>query len=642
MARSASCPVLPSPRTWFLVAVLAIVSLVTSRPTTPPQDSFSTACLPLPTDSLARHCITAGEDNALSALSNLVATPAFAIDQQSVSTNISVSSALQVATGSLQQMGRKAKTTIAALTTLILYVSINSLARTVNPDAWIWCEEDKEESSWLATSKSWFDRKACRWLGVCGASHFYVAQGFYGAEDPNRWSKPLDDQIAEKPWLKFWASGVDNNNQTVRDANERAHREIPDYVFEYAPLVHLYSGEQFWPGDIAEHLYHTTPTLNYTPIQAQWDHPTLKDLNDLNQWEGGRHVFLTSDDDPTSRPPWLEGQQNIPQGPGGDTGDEAGDRMSEQLSEPTWEEYDKYPKGAASEHDDDAEWDDLRRRTARGRARIEQEQLRRESKAAHRRLKQELKKRYGGHPPIQDQLREAHPQSPGGRSEAPAVLLVMDKGDGVVDAFWFYFYSFNLGNTVVNVRFGNHVGDWEHCLVRFHHGQPKALFFSAHTAGEAFRYEAVEKIGKRPVIYSASGSHAMYARPGTHEYVLPWGLLHDVTDRGPLWDPVLNSKSYTYDWDNDNLRASTANPEAPTEWFYFRGHWGDKFYPLSDRRQYRFAGQYHWVNGPIGPRFKHLNRNKVCQGPDRATCVIRDFIDEPKRAPGLEASGNGE
>ena len=98
----------------------------------------------------------------------------------------------------------------------------------------------------------------------------------------------------------------------------------------------------------------------------------------------------------------------------------------------------------------------------------------------------------------------------------------------------------------------------------------------------------------------------MYARPGTHEYVLPWGLLHDVTDRGPLWDPVLNSKSYTYDWDNDNLRASTANPEAPTEWFYFRGHWGDKFYPLSDRRQYRFAGQYHWVNGPIGEIFTNL------------------------------------
>ena len=104
-------------------------------------------------------------------------------------------------------------------------------------------------------------------------------------------------------------------------------------------------------------------------------------------------------------------------------------------------------------------------------------------------LKEELRKRYGGE--------EIYDGGAGGRSDAPAILVVMDKGNGIVDAFWFYFYSFNLGNTVVNVRFGNHVGDWEHCLVRFHNGKPKALFFSAHQGGEAYSYEAVEKIGQR-------------------------------------------------------------------------------------------------------------------------------------------------
>jgi hypothetical protein len=105
------------------------------------------------------------------------------------------------------------------------------------------------------------------------------------------------------------------------------------------------------------------------------------------------------------------------------------------------------------------------------------------------RIHWELRKRYEGHPVKEGEA--------GGRSEAPAVLLVMDKGNGIVDAFWFYFYSFNLGNVVLNVRFGNHIGDWEHCLVRFHHGKPKALFFSAHSGGEAYSYDAVEKIGKR-------------------------------------------------------------------------------------------------------------------------------------------------
>jgi hypothetical protein len=84
-----------------------------------------------------------------------------------------------------------------------------------------------------------------------------------------------------------------------------------------------------------------------------------------------------------------------------------------------------------------------------------------------------------------------------GRSNAPAILIVVDKGEGIVDAFWFYFYSFNLGNEVFRVRFGNHVGDWEHSLVRFHNGKPKAVYMSEHSSGDAYTYEAVEKIGLR-------------------------------------------------------------------------------------------------------------------------------------------------
>lgn len=134
----------------------------------------------------------------------------------------------------------------------------------------------------------------------------------------------------------------------------------------------------------------------------------------------------------------------------------------------------------------------------------------------------------------------------------------------------------------------------------------------------------------------------MYATPGTHPYILPLGLLHDQTDRGPLWDPALNAHSYTYEYKNDIVRASTASPDAPTEWFYYNGHWGDKFYPLGDRRQYRFAGQYHYVNGPLGPRFKALGRRKMCQGPDDSPCVIRDWIGESKRPKRWVPMGEGE
>lgn len=121
----------------------------------------------------------------------------------------------------------------------------------------------------------------------------------------------------------------------------------------------------------------------------------------------------------------------------------------------------------------------------------------------------------------------------------------------------------------------------------------------------------------------------MYATPGIHPYVLPWGLLHDQTDRGPLWDPALNFHGYTYDSNRDTLRASNLTRTSPTEWFYFAGHWGDKAYPLSDRRQYEFAGQYHYVGGPLGPRFKDLGRRHICPSHEKP-CIIRNWIGDTK------------
>jgi Vacuolar protein sorting-associated protein 62 len=330
--------------------------------------------------------------------------------------------------------------------------------------------------------------------------------------------------------------------------DENVLSQIPRYILDYAPLVHLYSGERYWPCDMGDHLSHTTPELNYTPVRTSLQHPRLENLNDLNRWDYGRHMFLTSNDNVEDHPEWLLGEKNIPTAP---------------PSNP--KSHRDYPSRAAIQG-------------------IE-----------------------------------------GGRSDAPAVLVVVNKGHGIVDAFWFFFYSFNLGNVVI-LRFGNHVGDWEHTVVRFHNGRPKAVFVSEHFFGQAYSYRAMEKIGKRPVVYSATGTHAMYATPGTHSYILPWGLLHDQTDKGPLWDPALNSLMYTYDVGNENLRPSNFTPTAPTGWFHFAGHWGDKQYPLGDSRQYLFAGNYHYVSGPLGPKFKNLGRRKICQGQESERCVIKNWL----------------
>ncbi|KZF20061.1 hypothetical protein L228DRAFT_241252 [Xylona heveae TC161] len=503
-------------------------------------------------------------------------------------------------------------------------------------------EEGQEEVRWVASSHSWLDRQTCQWLGMCGVAHFRTASSeIRRAKDKKRKEQVAMMNVEDSEntqdsghQASSWLEGKTRPEDWSDD--ERVLREIPQYVLDYAPLVHLFSGEQFWPCDIEEHLHHVTPHLNYTPLFSE--HLNLTNLSQLNKWDNGRHVYLQSDDDVEGRPEWLGGEKNVPS-----PGDlpEGGEDHGKELS---WAEWDGRIDGDVPDEPDSKldQWWDVGIGSTKDRG------GRRPNPTATEHIAVPTNKAEGED--VVETLRRRAASAPtwklgkrvqGGRSDAPAVLLVVDKGDGVVDAFWFFFYSYNLGNVVLNVRFGNHVGDWEHTVIRFHKGKPKAVFFSEHSGGEAYNYEAVQKIGKRPVAYSAVGTHAMYATPGTHSYILPWGMLHDLTDRGPLWDPLLNSHAYTYDYINDTLRSSQLTPHAPTDWFYYSGHWGDKFYPLSDHRQYRFAGQYHYVNGPFGPRFKNLGRKRVCQG--NGQCHLRNWLPlEGTRSKRWTTRGVGE
>jgi hypothetical protein len=165
-----------------------------------------------------------------------------------------------------------------------------------------------------------------------------------------------------------------------------------------------------------EHLEHTTPHINYKPVEEKYRYPTIDNLEQLNSL--GK-IYLQSNDDPESYPPWLGGEDNIP--------------------------------------------DDfiIRGKSHPGKVRIKN----------------------GPH-----------------RSNAPAILVVVDKGE-YLDAFWFFFYSFNLGNQVLGVRFGNHVGDWEHTCVRFEKatGKPIEVFYSEHEWGAAYKWKDAEKFDDKRV-----------------------------------------------------------------------------------------------------------------------------------------------
>ncbi|KYK60471.1 vacuolar sorting-associated protein [Drechmeria coniospora] len=516
-------------------------------------------------------------------------------------------------------------------------------------------EKRARDSLWVNSSPYFWDRQICRWISICGLLHL--------RKDPAALPAPLssksdveDDDVRmelrrrsdlEPPlsWedigdrSKAGGTGASPKRRRRvddrRDARERRKqfKPVPDFVLRYAPLVHLYSGEQFWPSDIREHVQHMNVSVEGEFLNTT-DRWTLDNLQKLNENDGV--IVLHSADDVETRPQWLHSHFNRPN-PFPDDGEE----------KPTGDEEKPDMRKETTSWFDVGRDDPLHRITA-PRFGMHQQRPRSEMPRLSSR----------GHKP-----------DASGYSRAPAVLILVDKGSGILDAFWFFFYSYNLGQTVLGIRFGNHIGDWEHSMIRFENGEPRGIFFSEHEGGQAYAWDAVGKRGERPVIYSAVGSHAMYPLPGDHPYVLPFRMLKDVTDKGPLWDPALNNYAYHYDYtredpqdtwdpldgeisqipepedeladihfaenvverhntrDTHSLVPAASNPNAPTSWFHFKGRWGDQVYSLADIRQWRLFGQYHYVTGPAGPKFKRLDRAKMCQS---LKCRILYKVD-PKR-----------
>jgi hypothetical protein len=71
-----------------------------------------------------------------------------------------------------------------------------------------------------------------------------------------------------------------SRNRTSAWENEDPKlREIPQYILDYAPYCWLYSAEEYWPGLMDEHLEHTTPFLDYDPVDEEFQHVDLDNLD---------------------------------------------------------------------------------------------------------------------------------------------------------------------------------------------------------------------------------------------------------------------------------------------------------------------------------------------------------------------------
>lgn len=208
-----------------------------------------------------------------------------------------------------------------------------------------------------------------------------------------------------------------------------------------------------------------------------------------------------------------------------------------------------------------------------------------------------------------------------------SAILTRALGNGTLFAFYMFFYPFNY----VPIQIGLHVGDWEHFALRFDDQKPTQAWFSQHAGGKAYAFDALEKQGQRPLVFSGNGTHANYATVGNQT-----GIPGDKTDKGFKWDPILsaylvqvqpanNAAHGTYTSYQPGVSSSSApRSVASTDWLYYLGIWGDPQLLSNDPRQHGSGLATVYTSGPTGPQDKDLDRNVICPGSGR--CDIQTSI----------------
>lgn len=97
---------------------------------------------------------------------------------------------------------------------------------------------------------------------------------------------------------------------------------------------------------------------------------------------------------------------------------------------------------------------------------------------------------------------------------------------------------------------------------------------------------------------------------------LPVGFLVDQTDQGVLWDPASGAYAYSYAADTQTFEAYDSS--YPVKWLDFNGKWGDDALQGGPE----LFGQAKYTGGPNGPKFKNLQRDKVCPS---SPCIVLPF-----------------
>jgi len=250
---------------------------------------------------------------------------------------------------------------------------------------------------------------------------------------------------------------------------------------------------------------------------------------------------------------------------------------------------------------------------------------------------QETIQSYSGADKYRYWLRIDDKMKPGSLRRAKALVRVLPATPFSTEIQFWFFYPFN-GPGRVEVcaassmcddnwldQCGRHYGDWERVslLVSTTSKQLISVSMSRHSGGEVFdradngvfqsvtnRKRTLELRGSHPVIYAAVSSHALYPKPGNHNYgrvfSKKWGL---GTASADLFDRTAAETEFrAYQRDRYRIISSELpNVQvAEPEWLEFNGAWG-QYEKLSDKIKFSKGNipvySFEEVkSGPSGPK----------------------------------------
>jgi VPS62-like protein len=188
----------------------------------------------------------------------------------------------------------------------------------------------------------------------------------------------------------------------------------------------------------------------------------------------------------------------------------------------------------------------------------------------------------------------------GSRGEPTVYARVVRENNLIVLQYWLFYYDnlYRYPFLPLGAIWQSHEGDWEVVnVVLSKRREPLAVGYSQHCSGETRDWAATPRVGGRPKVYVALGSHANYFTPGLHEFdraCLPAEVIGfflqaglplpaDVTAEGPA-----------------ALEASVlrVTEKRPT-WMRFPGFWGELEYFNAPPP----IGTVPFGTSPVGPAF---------------------------------------